>query len=684
MTPSPFDLKRAGWPLLILLSLAAVFAWVAARNHGLYPVVFADEMLYSAFARLTPLAEASIPSYLYLSTYSLTNACGTDFLSCTRLLNTVFLVAAGPFIYLTARLYAGKLLAGFIMLMCLLGPINSYTSYFMPESMYFFAFAVVSWVALTRSDWHWSGHAVVTGALLGVMTLVKVHAVFLVPALSFYMAWLAWPNWRRALGAALLSAAAAMGVKYAVGYAIAGEQGLYLFGSLYGNQASNSAHHALSTLLAPGLISLRGHLMVLALLYGLPMALLAQGLFSRSAREQAGRPASALRAYALLMLGAAFGMTVVYTATITDFGPREGLRLHMRYYSFVFPLLLIVAASAIGTTPRKGGKVLDWAVALALVAACMVAAFKIPTYFLNMVDGPDIASLHLTKAGGLLLAALNVVIVLAWAARWRGAALLYLCVLVPALTLNYQGKYRAFQSHMVNGGPFDQAGLAVRDLVPRADRKDITLAGTGLGDLMRAKFHIDDRDVTLLEMADGAPYDLDYLPVKKKWLVVVGPHALPPELTPTVRTPQFALVKIGASHQTLAAVALNGAPTGALLAAVEGLAGPESWGSWSNAKEVVLRFKQPLPKQLNVLLTAKAFGPNAEQPFTARVGEASKRFRVPATSTEVFLHFDTDGKQDTLRIEVPQPVAPASLGKSVDTRTLGIGLIHLEIGTRPN
>jgi hypothetical protein len=274
--------------------------------------------------------------------------------------------------------------------------------------------------------------------------------------------------------------------------------------------------------------------------------------------------------------------------------------------------------------------------------------------------------------------------VLMWAARWRGAAVLYLFVLVPALTWNYQVKFRAFQSQVINAGPFDQAGLAVRDLVPRADRKDITIAGTGLAELMRAKFHIDDRDVTLLEMADGVPYDLDYLPVRKKWLVVVGPHALPPELKPTVQTAQFTLVKISASHAPLASVALNGAPAGTVLAGLEGLAGPESWGSWSNAKVVVLRFAKPLPKQLNVVLTAQAFGPNAEQQFTARVGEASKRFRVPTTPTEVFLQFDTDGKQDTLRIEVPQPVSPESLGLSVDKRTLGIGLINVEIGTRPN
>lgn len=684
MTSAKFDTKQAGWPLLLLASLAAVFAWLVARNHGLYPVVFADEMLYSAFARLTPLQEASIPSYLYLAVYGTTNACGTDFLSCTRILNTLFLVGAGPFIYLTARAYVGRGLSWFVTLMCMLAPINSYTAYFMPETMYFFAFFVLSWIALTRGHWHWAKHAAVSGALLGLMTLVKVHAVFLVPALALYLAWLHLPRAGVALGAGLLSAGAALAVKFGAGYAIAGDQGLFLFGSFYGTQATNSAHHALSTLVAPGFINMRGHLMSLALLFGLPMALLAHSLLSRAAREEAGPNVSALQVYAFLMLGAALGMTILYTATIANFGPREAVRLHMRYYSFVFPLLFIVAAAAIGAGRRAPGKVLRWMIAACLVGACLVAAIKIPTYFLGMVDGPDIAALELTARTGQALATLSIVIVLMWALRLRGAALLYLFVLVPGLAWNYHVKLAAFQSQVVNAGPFDKAGLAVRDHVPAAERKDITVAGTGLAELMRAKYHIDDRGVTLLEMADNAPFDLDHLPVKRKWLAVIGPHPLPPELEPVLRTPELTLVKIGASHRSIASVAMNGAPTDSLIAGIEGLAGPESWGRWSNAKEVILRFKDPLPKRLNVVLTAQAFGPNAEQQFIARVGAAEKRFRVPTTPTEVFLRLENDGQQDTLRIVVPQPVSPASLGLSVDKRTLGIGLINVEIGTPPN
>jgi phosphoglycerol transferase len=129
---------------------------------------------------------------------------------------------------------------------------------------------------------------------------------------------------------------------------------------------------------------------------------------------------------------------------------------------------------------------------------------------------------------------------------------------------------------------------------------------------------------------------------------------------------------------------MNDAPTGSLLAGIEGMAGPEPWGRWSNAKEVVLRFKDPLPRQLNVVLVAQAYGPNDGQQFIARVGAAEQRFTIPTTASEVFLRFETDGKQDTLRIVVPQPASPESLGHSNDKRLLGVGLSSVEIGTLPN
>ena len=104
MALSLFNLHRDTRSLYSILLIGfAVTVFLQFRNAGLYPYVFLDEYLYSKLSRLQPLADATVPSYLYLVLFKATNLCGDGFLSCARLLNT------GPFacqlrsIFLTAR-----------------------------------------------------------------------------------------------------------------------------------------------------------------------------------------------------------------------------------------------------------------------------------------------------------------------------------------------------------------------------------------------------------------------------------------------------------------------------------------------------------------------------------------------------------------------------------------------------
>ncbi len=130
--------------LLVLFLVYLVF-----RNMGLYPTVFADEYSYSMFSRLLPLSESSVPSYIYLKLYSVTNACGDGFLGCAKLINAFLFILAAPFIFLIARRVASETASVVVSLLAVFGPINSYTAYFMPESFYFLSFWVFSWYLLS-------------------------------------------------------------------------------------------------------------------------------------------------------------------------------------------------------------------------------------------------------------------------------------------------------------------------------------------------------------------------------------------------------------------------------------------------------------------------------------------------------------------------------------------------------
>ena len=230
VSPATFERRQAAWRTACILAVAAVTLYVYLRNHGLYPAVFADEWSYSKMSRLAPLAEAMVPSYLYLWLFSASKACGAGFLECVRVGNLAFYLAALPFVHGLARRYTS---AGYAMLLTVLAaaaPLNAYTMYFMPEATYWFGFCVLSWIMLTRDGWSILGTALAGGLVLGLMSLVKVHALFLIPALCLYLVYASWQAggaWKQwaARGASSAAAAAALtvAVKFGVGWLLAGD-----------------------------------------------------------------------------------------------------------------------------------------------------------------------------------------------------------------------------------------------------------------------------------------------------------------------------------------------------------------------------------------------------------------------------------------------------------------------------
>ena len=672
------------------LLLALVAGYLVLRNFGVHPVIFADEWYYSKMARLQPLAEAIVPSYLYLWLFGASSACGDGFLNCVRAGNIAFYLAGTPFLYLTARRFIARRWAAIIALMSMLAPLNLFTLFFMPEATYYFGFCVLSWVLLAwsgRSLWH---VAALAGVMLGAMSLVKVHALFLIPSLCLYLIYAAWHSggsWlARGLGAAVLATALTLGIKFALGFLLAGDAGLSLLGPFYASSAGGGGDSAAR--LAATLVSAQGHLMALAVLLGLPLAILLHGLLGDALRR-GGAPINLLLVYVVLMLGAGAGMTAVYAGTVVHVGNNEGLRLHMRYYSFTFPLLWIVAAAAMGdgragpdaNAARDQRPWLRWTVAALVALLLAAAAVALPGYVLNLVDGPDIAAIRPGRATGYLILALQLAVLLLWAARRHNAPRLFMLVVLPLTLIMAQGASVVFSLHYRADRAGDRGGMLARQIVPANERSQITVVGAEPQQLLRAQFHIDDKDSGMRELAPGAPIESYQLPARQKWLLVIGAHALPDGLGPLRSGDGFALVRLAGDFRPLGSAHLS-QPVGpdSLIVRTEGLSGAEAWGRWSDARQVVLHFAQPLPEHLDIILKGRAFADNTTLPFTLRVGTASTRFRLSGGDQEVRLRLTTDGAQRSMTIDVPRPTAPSSLGPSGDERQLGIGIAEIAIG----
>lgn len=109
-----------------------------------------------------------------------------------------------------------------------------------------------------------------------------------------------------------------------------------------------------------------------------------------------------------------------------------------------------------------------------------------------------------------------------------------------------------------------------------------------------------------------------------------------------------------------------------------GLSSPEDWGRWSEAnndKWVTLTFVKPLPKKINLLITAKGFGPNIGAPTTIKIG-SSERQIILSTEMQLFkVPFDLSESSNTIQIIPPAPISPKEIDpRNLDTRKLGIGI----------
>lgn len=330
---------------LVILGICSgmLFLFLAIRNAGLFPSVFADEYTYSKLSRLLPLSESLIPGYLYLKLYSITNYCGDGFLGCAKIINAFVFILAVPFIYFTARRVADQGVSAIVSFLAVIGPINSYTAYFMPESFYFLSFWVFCWYLLCLSSnsekWRWF----IAGVAYSVSALIKPHSILFLPAVLIYIGFIFFHERslfsKQAIFVVSSFLLGALITKFGLSYILAGSAGLTIFGPMYGSIASSTASgtEKYIQLLLLALESLKGHLLVVGLIYGLPLVLAAvataRTLFVQNGRtDNIESPASQYEKLAFLSLIVILNLICVaalFTAAVANSAPYETpYRLH--------------------------------------------------------------------------------------------------------------------------------------------------------------------------------------------------------------------------------------------------------------------------------------------------------------------------------------------------------------------
>lgn len=673
--------------------MAVLFLALLFRNTGLYPVVFGDEWSYSSFSRLISLAHAPVPSYLYLYLYKKTSLCGDGFLDCARILNSTLYIAAIPLIYLIARRVCSAKVAVFVGIFSAAGALNTYTAYFMPEAMYFLVFWIMSWATIALLGHTPSlRHALFSGACLGLMALVKVHALFLIPGLLVFIALTlrGAPHQRLGNKPLLTGGAfilAALSIKWIGGFAAAGKAGLTMFGNLYGSQASSVINwdRYVQIGLQTG-TSLQGQVMALSLLFGLPMAVLLLFVQHDLRRPTIGitaheRESRNVRLYTLCTLVPLLLVTAAFTASVAGSGPYESIgRLHMRYYNFALPLLLIVAAAELPalTDSRVKATSLASAGLVVVVAGYSLWCFLAP-YTPSMVDSPELRGITSTPQIFYGFGALGLLATLVWVFNRRWGACLFVFVFTPltAITSTYQVSAEILQRRTPDA--YDDAGIFTRKYLGTATSALVIVAPAPAAAL-RTLFHIDNVNAATYTAEEGSLLESSHFPTTTEWLLLIGNYDFRGSVHHRLSLPGFSLVRIARED----VFDFRRSLWPGIIARAHGLSKPESWGTWTDGHEASFEFIDELPQNFLLELKGHLFKPAARQNITVTVGNDTQKLLLGSTPAQTSLTFSTDGHQRILKINVPNPASPKSQGMSDDVRQLGVALDTMKITPLPS
>ena len=527
--------------LIGLIIATVLFGALTVRNLEMYPIVMSDEYNYSKFSRLLPLADAIAPSYLYLAIYRTTNLCGDGFYDCAKIFNALFFVASAPLIYLTARLTCTKGAASIVTLLALLGPINSYTGYYMPEALFFFSFWLLTWFILRLDHLSSSKSWCCGGLLLGLTALVKPHALFFLPAIVIYSLYLS----RKKEGKWVLQAFKNAGsfivfaflIKFSIGYFFAGGAGVTLFGPFYQSAASSTPsdfQHYLKVL-ALFTESLKGHALAISLMFGLPIAIAINASLNSifSAREIKSEQKISFYSLAVLvnlvLIAALYTAMTVANAADPNSGPSlESItRLHMRYYNFAFPLLLVIAASQLSLESATSRCRWQAIIAFPIGVAILYAVYtRMAPYWPNFIDNPELRGFTRIKYAFYVLGVLSFFALLLWVYSARLGARIFVYLFMP-LAL-------AYSTHNVNmdlrarfiPDVYDKAGIFTKQYLSNDDLSKLVVVSSDGTRVFRSLFFLDNPQSSQETIPKGSRYDLSKLPAGKEWILLIGDHSL--------------------------------------------------------------------------------------------------------------------------------------------------------------
>lgn len=525
-----FEVDRAERLLAVLLLMA--FSVFVARWQGVLPAIMADEWHYSLLSRLLPFSQSDDPGFAYLGLYEVTNVCAGGYLGCARLLNTLFYLGGCLLVFLSARHFLSPAMSLGVVALAVLAPESVYTLFFMPESMYFFMFWAFAFVVLgAAATGNFSVRTVgLCGVVLALVSLVKPHAVFLVLCFGFYLMVVRKPSetltLRYRFSLVLTLVATFLGIKFLLGFFAAGQAGVTIFGSRYSNMASQNItiERVIELFNVSGKILIT-HFSLLMFVFFIPL-FGALNLLRSSRAENEGMPLWNLSLFVLFVLMPLLAVTAVFSASVAGTNPYDVIdRVHMRYYNFSIPMLIIMAGVLACNDDHMPMKGLFWNSVICL-SIFLLGAFRVGGWLdglqINWVDSPGLMFMMSDTWVRITVLTLALSIVVFSLYRLQWAARLYLLVFLPVVFL--ADTYAIQKTVEVRKKPdtYDAAGIALNALLAGRANEQVTLFGPDESLLYRVSFYLDRPNTAIRVMASKQYVDSTLVPVDATQVLVFG------------------------------------------------------------------------------------------------------------------------------------------------------------------
>jgi hypothetical protein len=660
----------------LIIILIGIF-YLYLISSGVYPFLFSDEYSYNKYSRLSTENSGTLVNYAYFRIYRITNFCGDEFLGCVRLINIFFYLSGCLAIYGVCTKYLSKYNSLFIFVLSILLPINSYTTFFIPEPMYFCLFWLLI-LATEKINYNNKYHICLLGILFASLSLTKPHALFLLPSYLIYLYFLV--N-QRGVKNKLFNL-----LYFIVSFAVIIYGTLYLESSRDGlNNLSNFFTKSYIEILSEDLIlrifksSTLVALKLLSALYLLfPMTFLVIILYVQSFwsgvkilndnRMQPFIFFIILSSITLLIIASGF------TTSIAGSEVTEALtRVHLRYINFIYPGFLLISLFIYVNLNKeyKSSKLI-----LLTSVVFYISAYQHADLINSAItDSPFFNSFKLIFYNYKILILFPLSILVVSFFKFNNALKIYVYVYFLFLLVfsNYINITLLNEHKVLDAN--SRLGLTLKNTVPNNLRNKILLVGSDQGALFKIFFYLDNPDYKALVFNDSNNFDI--LRVDSKYEFVFLHHAKSPPTNCNVMFQQGYSYLCSLDKDL--DINFSNYKNIDSLVHISGMHNSEYWGAWSASDIIEFQFLKPLPSKMVIELEAHAFLSSANKPYYLEIGGQSFKF-IPTLKDQIFrFNIKNNLKINSINIVGPNPFSPTELGSGADDRKLGIGINYLRI-----